>query len=100
MANNKINPVNFTKSDRRILIDKLEKLYGHTLFNRQFYLTHCAPEARKTNVSNVDRRYRIELKSCEIVLHKLGSKLMTNVKNPSIRRTLEITVGNDRTIQG
>jgi hypothetical protein len=93
---------NFILSDaeKRDLIKLLEKLYANRLFNRDFYNRVTASRVRKTEAQNTDRDFRTDIKSCEILLYKLGSDLFKDVEQtPSIRRTTELTARDYRAIQ-
>ena len=84
----------YTKTDKRILIEKLELLYNYTNFNHAFFLRHSVGE-RKTLVANRDREFRTKLKSIEILLFDLGSKLFEHDKQrPSIRKTFTVEASN------
>lgn len=95
----KTKVVQFTKTDRRILIDKLEHLYSHTQKERHFFLKHLAVGSRITNINNRDRIFRTDLKAMEIILHKLGSKIFENDKRPSIRKTFTVAAQNNGFVQ-
>jgi len=88
----------FTKADKRILIDKLKKLHDNQTFYWQFFHNHTQGQ-RKTNVAIKDRDFRLKIKSIEVLLYSLDPKLFTDGTRPSFRKTLTIGIGNDRLIQ-
>ncbi|QQL51085.1 hypothetical protein [Mucilaginibacter ginkgonis] len=92
------NDFSFGKTDRRILLEKLEKFY---VTEQRNYLSHEAYLAgvKKTKKALHDRRFRLRIKPIEMLLYMLGSDFMSNVKPPSIRRTFEIAARDNRVFQ-
>lgn len=86
----------FDKTQKRILLSRLETFYAHTLNEWSSYRNGLMNLHKPTTKKMVDRRYRTLLKSIEIVLYKLGSKLFEHgEKPPSIRKTKTIRSGNN-----
>ncbi|MEB0278971.1 hypothetical protein [Mucilaginibacter sp. 10B2] len=96
----KINPkdLSFSKTDRRMLIKSLEKLYCTELFRWDYHKRVSYADAKKTNIAIIDRRYRLRIKAIEMVLHQIGSEFMENV-TPSIRKTASVNCGDVGTLQ-
>lgn len=83
-----MNYKQFDKAQKRILLARLETFYAHTLLEWNKYRNEYGKNHKATTRKLVDRRYRTLLKSIEVVLFKLGSKLFEHgEKPPSIRKT-------------
>ncbi|MEP6612109.1 MAG: hypothetical protein ABJA76_09505 [Mucilaginibacter sp.] len=82
-----------SKSDKRVLLKYLEKLYVTKLFSYNFYLKQMKNDAGKTKQIAYERRFRLEIKAIELILYKLGSKFMADVKIINHRKTSETIAG-------
>jgi hypothetical protein len=71
-------------------LERLEYFYNLELTKYEHYHEYSCRHNKKTTHENVDRAYRMRLKSIEIVLHHLGSKLFPDVK-PSLRRSKQLS---------
>ena len=85
-----MNFKNFTSASKKALVARLELYYAHKLFGYDRWKKEILPRMRKTSASRVDRRFRIELKSLEIILENLDSQLFKNEQKSSIRQTMQI----------
>ena len=83
-----------TKTGKRMLIERLEYYYQLELTEYRRYHDYAARHNKKTTHENVDRNYRMRLKSIEIVLHSLGSTLFEKNAKPSFRRSNELIYVN------
>jgi hypothetical protein len=97
----KLNPkdLQMSKTDRKTLLKFLEKYYVTHLFNWQHQLEHPSETATPTQNVKQDRRFRTLVKCIEIILHRLGSDFMENVKPPSIRTTSKINARDSGLLQ-
>ena len=86
-----VSPRIFTKTQHRVLVERLEHYYAYLLYKQDVYKENFK-HLPKTSLMLADRDIRAKLKSCEILLISLNSKLFENVKTASIRKT--------RTIEG
>jgi len=84
-----LNYRTFNKTQERMLTERLEHYYAHLLYKQGVYFD-LYKNTPKTSLLLADRRIRAKLKSCEILLISLNSKLFENVKSTSIRKTLTI----------
>jgi len=96
MKNTIQKPYAFTKTQQRILCERLEHFYAEQLqaWRRLELNTFLTPTKRAI----AERKYRSRLKSCEILLAYLGSELFKDGKAPSIRQTTKIEGANLRVI--
>lgn len=82
----------FTKRDKEVLTRLLERMYTIELKNYDFF-NNYPTDAKKTHVSIVDRRFRLELKATQVLLFKLKSPLLlekNGKQRPNFRKTLSI----------
>jgi len=91
--------LSFTKTDKRLLLQYLEKFYLTTLKRWQFEEQTSITRANKTSKANFERRFRVNVKAIEIILHGLDSDFMSNVETPSIRRTTKIAARDSGILQ-
>jgi hypothetical protein len=101
MSQEKLTPKDFqfSKTERRVLLKHLEKLYVVQLKQWQYHSLNSYHDENKTIKSQRDRYFRLRIKPIELVLHSLGSEFMSHVKLTSIRRTLEIAAQSNGTFQ-
>lgn len=101
MSQEKLSPkdLQFSKTDRRVLLRSLEKYYLTQIKAWQFHCSFAPVTENKTVKANKDRRFRLRIKPIELVLHALGSDFMSNVTDSSIRKTLTIAAQQNGLIQ-
>lgn len=88
----------FDKTQKRILLERLEIFYAHLLNDWSYYRNNYMDQQKPTTQALVDRRYRTKLKAIEVILHLLGSNLFEHgEKPPSIRKTRTLKSGNNST---
>jgi len=81
-----------TRTDERVLRSKIEAFYLNKirLYN---YLTDGTVHASlpKTKIDELDRQYRLILRSCEIILASVGSDLIPKDAKPNYRNTKTVS---------
>ncbi|MET3979977.1 regulator of sigma D [Mucilaginibacter sp. UYP25] len=92
------NPQFFSNADRKRLLNSLETYYV-TKLNQYNYNLKTYKSPNKTVAENYNRRFRLEVKAIELILHSLGSQFMQNVK-PNHRKTTELNARTNGLIQG
>lgn len=101
MSRNTVKDKTFNKADKKALVKYLEKYYSTQLDLFDYHERNLQVETNKTTAAKFDRRFRLQIKPVEMILYKLGSNLMSNVKQaPSIRKTNTLVARSNGVVYG
>jgi len=101
MSRNTVKDKIFNKADKKALVKYLEKYYSTQLDLFEYHERILEVDVNKTTKAKFDRRFRLQIKPVEIILYKLGSNLMSNVKEPpSIRKTNTLVARSNGAVHG
>lgn len=89
----------FNATDRRVMLQKLEKYYIIKIRLYKRHMDNLQPDVSPTRKAAIERRFRLSIKPVELLLHELQSDFMSNVKRSSIRKTLDIAARDTGLLQ-
>ena len=87
------NTFRFTKRDLAVLTRLLERMYVNEMMNYKFFNDYPDSQKKKTQLTVIDRKYRLEIKAMQLLLHRLKSPLLleqNGKQRPNFRKTLDI----------